>query len=566
MARAGHAYPQVEPGIRALVDRRVVACVPRCTVARALHRARRTGARVVVLGRASAVKERELARASRWGLGRTCAREIAWRGLPSLPDGAREVSARRLLLAGAPLVLVRHGGRVVGVVDADQVELNRPEPLVLSPLERAGDRAREGRLWLLRVAGKVGEGMGMPVYAVGGFVRDLLLGATGPDLDLVVEGDGIAFARRLAEEIGGNLAIHPGFGTASIEGGRGLAGNEGRGTLLGRVDVASARRERYEARGALPAVTPASLGDDLRRRDFSVNAMAVALGPDRFGRLVDPFCGQRDVRQRRLRLLHLLSFVEDPTRIFRAARYAARLGFRLDASAVRAMRLALGLRAYPALSGRRLRTEIDLLAVRPRSRPAFELLIKWGALTLCNIDSRKGRRITRKLADMERFSRWAGQAGVAVEPAEVALLALLAGERPSAVGRCLDRLAITGAPRARLEAAAAAAPLARRLEQGGLRPSLVAEALRAASGAVLCGAWLLGGRRARQHIQWYLAHGRAVRPLLSGEDLLALGVPRGPRVGEGLRLLRRLRLDGALGSLAQEREFVKEWLTAGKEA
>jgi tRNA nucleotidyltransferase (CCA-adding enzyme) len=429
-------------------------------------------------------------------------------------------------------------------------------------LERAGDRHAEARLWLLRSAGKIGEGLGASVYAVGGFVRDLLLGGEAPDVDLVVEGDGVAFARRLGEEIGGTVLVHGGFGTASIEGGRAPAGAGIDGAPLGRVDVASARRERYAGAGALPDVEPTGLIEDLRRRDFSVNAMAVALGPDRFGRLVDPLGGQRDVRARRLRALRPLAFVEDPTRIFRAARYAARLGLRLDGPTLAAIRLAAARRSYVALSGQRLWREIELVAGEARARQAFEHLVRWGAISLLN---------TRNVAPgylvaAERLGRWAKTAGVAVDPAELYMLALLAGRPPAAVGRCLDRLALTGEPRARLEAGAMAGPLARRLEARRLPPSAVDEALRPVPPAAALSAWLRGDARARRRIEWYLAEGRAMQPRLTGADLLALGVPRGPQVGRALAMLRRRRLDGAVGSLAEERELVKEWLTSGKEA
>ncbi|MGH7415894.1 MAG: hypothetical protein ACREKJ_16995, partial [Candidatus Rokuibacteriota bacterium] len=342
MAKAGHAYPQVEPGVAALADSRVVTAAATITVDRALARARAAGALVVALGPRCAVRESELERATAWGLGPRPASWVAWRDLPVLPATAREDEARRSLIAGASLVLVRRAGRVVAVVDGERVELVPPETSVLGRLERVGDRQSEARLWLLRVAGKLGEGMGTPAYAVGGFVRDLLLDAAAstllPDIDLVVEGDGIAFARRLAEEIGGTLLVHGGFGTASIEGGHAPAGAGLAAVPLGRVDVASARRERYAAAGALPDVGPAPLVDDLRRRDFSVNAMAVALAPDRVGRLLDPLGGQPDVRARRLRSLRPLAFVEDPTRIFRAARYAARLGLRPDGATLAGIR------------------------------------------------------------------------------------------------------------------------------------------------------------------------------------------------------------------------------------
>jgi tRNA nucleotidyltransferase (CCA-adding enzyme) len=220
---------------------------------------------------------------------------------------------------------------------------------------------------------KTAESLGMAVHLVGGAVRDLLLGRASPDLDLVVEGDGIAFAARLAEEVGGRLVSHPAFGTASIEGARALEV-----TALGRIDVASARRERYEAPGQLPRVEPASIAEDLRRRDFSVNAMAVALAPARFGRLSDPFGGQGDLRRRWLRPLHPLSFVEDPTRIFRAARYGARLGFRLPGAGRQALATALRAsalsRGFPALSGARLAAELRLIAGEETGWLALERL------------------------------------------------------------------------------------------------------------------------------------------------------------------------------------------------
>ena len=417
-------------------------------------------------------------------------------------------------------------------------------------------------MWLLRVAGKIGEGLGAPAYAVGGFVRDLLTGATPPDVDLVIEGDGVAFARRLAEEIGGTVLVHRSFGTASIEGGRAPAGAGLDGVALGRVDVASARRERYATAGALPEVEPADLLEDLRRRDFSVNAMALALAPDRFGRLLDPLGGQGDIRRRRLRVLQPLSFVEDPTRVFRAARYASRLGFRPDAATRAAIRLAVERPGYVALSGQRLWREIELAAAEPQARLVFEQLVRWRATSLWNLDG----ATSRHLAASERLGRWARSAGAAVDPAELALLALTLGRPAEVVERSLDRLALTGEPRARLEAGALAGPLARRLEAARLAPSTVSEWLDAAPEAAVLAAWLRGGARVRRRIQWYLTQGRGVRPELTGRDLLALGVPAGPRVGAALGMLRRHRLDGGAGSVAEERELVKEWLTSGKEA
>ncbi|HET8576238.1 MAG TPA: hypothetical protein VFO18_03995 [Methylomirabilota bacterium] len=561
MAKARAVYPQVEVGAVALMDKRLVLCPPRSTIARVL--ARGADAQVFVTGPRAAVRRRELARAAGWGLGGLRAADIAWAGLPVVGPRASEIEVRRLLERGAPLVLVRGGRRVLGVVDGERVEMLPASLSVAGRLERTGDRSAEGRVWLLRVAGKVGEGMGVPVFAVGGFVRDLLrrdgIGGAGPDLDLVVEGDGIAFARRLAEEVGGHLAVHSEFGTASIEGALGAAGGESAGASLGRVDVASARRERYEAPGALPLVSPAPLVEDLRRRDFSVNALAISLAPSGFGRLVDPLGGQQDLRSRRLRVLHPLSFVEDPTRIFRAARYAARLGFGIHAETLRALSLALKVGRYPALSGDRLGAELELLAGEPVAAKAFKLLLRWGALRLWNHNYWFMPISLRRLAAASRFVAWARSGGIGVDPGEIYLVALLFDQRPRTKAAVLDRLAVRGEAFDRLWAGLAAEPLARGLARAH-RPSLLADILRGKPVTVLAAAWMVGGASIRHRVEWFLGEGRAVRPVLTGEDLLALGVPRGPGIGRCLAALRRERLDGRLVTVAQERQFVKEYL------
>ncbi|HEV8457006.1 MAG TPA: hypothetical protein VGR44_01805 [Methylomirabilota bacterium] len=557
MAKAGAVYPQVEPGAEALMERRLAVCPPRATVARAL--ARGAGAEVLVTGARAAVRRRELARAAGWGLGALAADEVAWRGLPVVGPRTAEITVRRLVTQGAPLVLVRAGRRVVGAVDGERIEVTPAGPLVAGRLE-----AGEARAWLLRVAGKVGEGMGLPVFAVGGVVRDLLRDPTAgrrfADLDLVVEGDAIAFARRLAEEVGGHLTVHSGFGTASIEGALASRVGEPSGSPIGRVDVASSRREQYDAPGALPEVAPAPLAEDLRRRDFSVNAMAISLAPAAFGRLVDPLGGLRDLDARRLRVLHPLSFVEDPTRIFRAARYAARLRFSLDADSLRALRLAVKIATYPALSGQRLFAELELLAGEPGAQTAFKLLLGWKALRLWNISYRSASGIARRLPAATRLLAWARERGIGVDAAELYLVALLADQRPAVASAALHRLAVRGEPFARLRAALAARPLAESLERES-RPSRVADMARTQPMTALAAAWMLGGARARRRLEWFLSEGRAVRPLLAGEDVVALGVPRGPRVGDCLAALRRGRLDGALVTVAQEREFVKEYLS-----
>src|SRR5215831_8729111 len=542
MAKAGMPYPQIEPRAATLMDRRVVTMRGGRRVTDALRIALRPESEVVVLGAGRAVRRRELERAVEWGLGGLDADGISWSGLPLVSEDASEIVVRRLVLDGVPMVLVRRGREIVGVVDAARIEVARPTQSVAERLDRLEHEDGDARAWLLRVAGKVAEALGMPVFAVGGFVRDLLLGHAAPDLDLLVEGDGVAFARRLHEEVGGRLVIHVAFKTASIEG----AASRSRQPVA-RIDIASARRERYAAPGALPVVSEASVHDDLIRRDFSVNAMAIALQPSAFGRLLDPLGGQRDLARRTLRPLHPLSFVEDPTRIFRAARYATRLGFRLDRLGTKALAVALRVGSYPALSGQRLRAELDLIAGERRGFAGLERLLEWNAFRLWDRDFRTSPASVCHVRAAAQLSRWSSRSKIEIDVTELAVIALLVDQRTDVVTRCLARLALTGERAARLRTVTTARLLARRLDgPNWRRPSQMAARLRALAPQVLVGAWLRGGRLARRRIQWFWTRARDMRPLLSGDQVVALGVPRGPRVGECLMRLRELQLDLAV--------------------
>ena len=554
MAKPGHAYPQVAPRAMDLAQSRVTAVSPRWSIDRALSSSRATGAAVVTAGFRTAARVEDLERAAAWGFGQMRWTDIAGPLRPVVPPTADELAVRRLL-RGASMVMVVGGGKVIGVVEASP----RPASSLAGRLERLHGPHAEARLWLLRLAGKLGEAQGQPVFVAGGFVRDVLLGRAAErpaDVDLVVEGDGIGFGRRLAEETGGHLVVHGSFGTATLEG-----GSTPDGTRLARVDIAMARRERYASPGMLPDVTPASIDEDLARRDFSVNAMAMALAPSAWGRLHDPWGGADDVAARRLRVLHPLSFVEDPTRIWRAGRYAVRLGLRPDAGFTRALALAIRVGRYPALSGQRLQAELELVMDEADPWRTLRLCLGWGAFRLWDPSYRVTARSRARLAAARTFLAWARRAHVTVDDLDLALIALLLDQARPVTDRCLRRLALGSGPGTAIVDTGAARSLVRRLEaMGPRRPSRVAEALRPASSSGVIAAWLAGGGTVRRHIEWFLREGRAERPLSSGEDVVAAGVPRGPLVGQALVHLRDLRLDGRVRTLDQERAAVAAWM------
>jgi tRNA nucleotidyltransferase (CCA-adding enzyme) len=563
VAKAGSAYPQVTVRAAALATGRVIAARPGLTVQVALARLDAAGAQALALGRGRVARRTELERARRWGLDRLAAGDLAWGGVPAVAGAAPESRLRRVMARGAPIVLLTERRRAAAIAERERVRVAPVEGSLARRLEATADAQAEARLWLLRTASKAGESLGSPAYLVGGSVRDLLLGRASPDLDLAVEGDALRFAARLADEVGGRLVRHPAFGTASIEEARSMGG-----APLGRIDIAATRRERYEAPGQLPRVSPASMDDDLGRRDLTINAMAVCLSPACFGRLVDPHGGQADLARRRLRPLHPLSFVEDPTRIFRAARYGARLRLRLSEDGRRALTAALRAAdltgGFPALTGPRLAAELYLVAEETSGWQAFDRLARWGALRLWD-PVLCGPRATRALRAAAGLDAWSRRAGVRLDRGELVLLAMLVDQAPDAVGRCLARLGVTGAPRTALaEAVAGARAMASALAPRGLRPSEVARQLRRRPAAAALGAWLVGGRRARRRVERFMAGGQAVQASLRGGDLVALGVPEGPDVGTVLEALCDARLDGRLCSSADERALVRAWLAGEK--
>ncbi|HET8580734.1 MAG TPA: poly-A polymerase, partial [Nitrospiraceae bacterium] len=211
------------------------------------------------------------------------------------------------------------------------------------------DRLPNRVFQVLEQAGELAERTSVSAFVVGGFVRDLLLGQSNLDLDLVIEGDGIAYARALARAVKAEVKVHARFGTAVIVCPDGF-----------KLDVATARTEHYERPAALPTVQRSSIKDDLYRRDFTINTLAIRLKPSRFGELVDFYGGQRDLNEKTIRVLHSRSFVEDPTRVFRAIRFEQRFGFRLGAEALALIKEAVEKDLFHRLSGSRLSNELIL--------------------------------------------------------------------------------------------------------------------------------------------------------------------------------------------------------------
>lgn len=382
---------------------------------------------------------------------------------------------------------------------------------------------------------ELAERRGEQLYLVGGSVRDLLLERPHVDLDISVEGDAIALARELAQSNQGRLTTHEKFGTASAE----LASS--------RVDLARARAETYAHPGALPTVEPATIEEDLRRRDFSVNAMALRLTPPAAGELLDLFGGRRDLEQRLIRVLHEGSFRDDATRMLRAVRYEARLAFRLEEDTERLLRRDP--RYLDTIGGARLWAELMAIFYEDKLRQTLSRAQELGILAAIHpclrLDTAGEAAFAR--AEEERPAPWD----------EVCLCLLCRHCDGPDVESLVRRLAL---PRRHGHAIIDLARLRDALDE--LRavdapPSRLTETLDPLSAAAV---WALALRNddriVAERARLFLRQWRYVKPFLGASALRRLGVPPGRELGGLLRRLRAARLDGLTNSREDETELL----------
>ena len=374
------------------------------------------------------------------------------------------------------------------------------------------------------------------LHLVGGPVRDRELGLPLhgiADVDTVVEGDAVEVARLLHSRHGGQLAVHERFGTATwLPSDRPVT-----------VDIVTARTERYASPGALPDVEPASLLADLRRRDFTINSMALRLWPEPGWQLVDPLGGREDLSKGLLRIHHARSFVHDPTRVLRLARLAVRLELREEPATRRALDELLGGTgdAFGAVSGGRLWAEWDLLCREPDPPAVARWLAARGVARCLDLDvgGQRGQAAIQRLHEAHASTRgpW--------DP-ELALAALVAG---GSAERAARRLGLTGRALARL------------VELAGVG-SLSSAVLRAVDASQLDEALGSAGPRHRsvleagwpetaEALRWYEEHVASRRAPLDGGDLLQAGLAEGPEVGQALRRVRAAWLRGEVTCRAE---------------
>jgi tRNA nucleotidyltransferase (CCA-adding enzyme) len=453
---------------------------------------------------------------------------------------------QRLVEAEGRVAVVDDDGRLLGVVTRSDViaalgageeRPAEPQADLLPELERLDHLAPAFEAIAALSEGYEG------VYLVGGTVRDILLGERSFDVDIAVEGDAIELAKALAEALDGRVRPHDKFGTAVVIYGDG-----------GRIDVVTTRTEFYDAPAALPTVEHARIREDLFRRDFTINAMAVSLKGDDLGRLVDPFGGRGDLEAGVIRVLHNLSFIDDPTRIFRAIRYENRYGFRMDEHTARLARGCIEMGLVGDLSSARLRDELVALLEEGDVRHSILRLAELGADRAIHphlAADEEGVRL------FDRLVALAEEHGVEAPAWRLGLLALARRLPPDELYDWLERLKVRRRDAERIAAAITVAPrLVERLRAAqAVDPAeVVALAEPYAPDAPLF-ALALADLPA---LEDYFRRLRDVRLEITGNDVAELGLAESPRVGEVLAEIRRRKLNGELDGRESELEAARE--------
>lgn len=406
----------------------------------------------------------------------------------------------------------------------------------------------EDNLWLFHTIGEIASAQNMVAYVVGGAVRDLLLGLEHFDLDFVIEGSAIALADKLAKIHPDRFEVttkHDRFQTATVN-------FKAKG--LREVDLSTARSEFYEYPAALPTVEPSGLEQDLFRRDFTINALALCLNPDRFGKVIDLFDGLEDLQARTVRVLHQFSFIEDPTRIVRAARFASRLGFTLEKNTSEQAKRAIDMGIFDNLGGIRIKKEIKLVLESEQRLAGLDILAKLGA-KLRYLDeeleygSQERKLIRRGEQLLERYP---------INDPWLVYLALLLGRlSPDRLYHALDRLHLAGEDK---EIVTRGLELITNLAGQGknLKRSEIYALLRGTPDASLAIAACQArpGSVVRRMVRVYFEELKHVATSLSGRDLLNMGFPEGPPIGQALQALLNARLDGLVSSRKEELEFI----------
>jgi tRNA nucleotidyltransferase (CCA-adding enzyme) len=400
----------------------------------------------------------------------------------------------------------------------------------------------------LVMAGGIADDLGYGAYLVGGCVRDMIRRDQNLDIDIVIEGDGIAFAKKLGEILGAKVTVHQSFGTAVVK------------KDSFKLDVATARTEYYESPAALPKVETSSLKRDLKRRDFTINTLAIGINKKDFGLLLDFFGGQRDLKDKTIRVLHNLSFVEDPTRAFRAIRFSERFGFKLTKHTENLIKLAIRMNIFDKLAGTRLYDELALIFNETDPIKSIRRLGSYDLLKVIHPRLAFSPEIETLMQSMHDTISWFDLLFLEEKRDKglLYIMALLSGLSKDEREAALSRLAV--AERIRnliLKGFQTAQKISRGLIPGNpvMNYHLLSEC---GIEDMLFSMASMQDHEKKKAISHYLLESRSIKPLIKGEDLKALGLPPGPLYSKVFTDVLNEKLMKKLQTKKDEIAFVKK--------
>lgn len=403
---------------------------------------------------------------------------------------------------------------------------------------------------ILRLSGEAAKELNFSAYLVGGSVRDLLRGEANFDIDIVIEGDGIIFAQALGKKLKAKVKTHQRFGTAVII------------TDTLKFDVATARTEYYESPGALPKVEMSSIKKDLYRRDFTINTLAIKLNPENFGQLIDFFGGQRDLKEKTIKILHNLSFIEDPTRAFRAIRFSERFGFKLSKHTINLIKTAVRINLFNKLSGSRLYDELNLLFLETEPVKAIKRLSELDLLRFIHPNLALTGELEETFEAIQETYAWFKLLFLEEEinKAHLFLMSLFEELKTQEREKALQRLSVP--PRAKKEILGS-------IEQSKLTLLKLQNVLQdekqiyytlqsLSLPTILFTIAKAKDKRLKKAISLYLTTLRKIKPALTGKNLKAIGYQPGPLFNKIFKAILDARLEGRIKSIEEEVQFVKE--------
>jgi tRNA nucleotidyltransferase (CCA-adding enzyme) len=395
-------------------------------------------------------------------------------------------------------------------------------------------------LALAKIAGQDADKLGQQLYIVGGVVRDLFLGRPNFDFDLVVEGDAIALANKLARDSQAKLTVHSRFGTAKLKYPDFV------------IDLATARKETYSRPGALPEITPGSLKDDLIRRDFSINAMALHLNPQQLGQLIDLYHGQEDLKNRLVRVLHDKSFVDDATRILRALRYEQRLDFKLETETEKL--LCRNVNMLDTISSDRLRHELELILKEDRPELVLRRCGELGVLSRLQPSLKWHGNLSGNFGKAREIDK-----RTALPNLYLCLLIYDLSEKQVEV--FISRLNFPKKATELMRQTLQLKAKLPKLTNTGLKPSDIYALLHGYSPtAIQANALSSESSVAGKNLNLFLDKLRYVKPILSGDDLKRIGISEGHKIREILEAIQKARLDGEVQGQEDEEKLVSHLL------